>query len=633
MIARPQQSSSRVFPKITSDLYTHLSPSEKDEVLEGNTSEQSVATFLLSLSHRDLTKAQLFFGRDLSPQEQLARFLIQHRLGFEAELAAQWQRADFYWQQVQLQLKSLIKQESLWKALVSDIAQQYPEADSLKEPIYLQKRLVEELLIDTHCGFFNGLNQWSTDSDSDNDSDSKQAASCDRSFDHAAFIEKLLPYSSIEQEAWLSLLALPWQQQVTWARTNKNWQSALRLCRHRLTLYPESTTYQNELAEVQSESTLVQLKKSESSAQYLANAQKLAKGIRQFESMAKVYPYNPVIYDYLGNFHHLHAVQLGNGQQVAEGLVAVEKALAYVPYLQEASTTRTFLIQTMNQIQSNVQQMLAALKRKPNTRLNAQGQKLNAQAKKGFTLRDNYLASDHPSLVQAAIKLARAMQVWHQLPGLPADPTEQQARSLHAGLAHIFQQPPPDKASLPDDWQRVCQAQPELAELPAEPICEFLEQRLWKKQIPSPTITPPPSPPDAVVIQPRYQYPQPSQEPFLPWLFSRQNPLLKAQMGAAVVALLIAGSLGLYELSTRSTRARAYAQLLEANQQDKFINVMESAETFLSRTPLSGKDARESQVKDLYSQAFVNWFMQQPTSPQDSKVHRHVNRYQKLMEP
>ena len=287
MIARSQQSSFRVFPKITSDLYAHLSPSEKGEAIECNTSDQSAATFLLSLSHRDLTKAQLFLGRNLSPQEQLARFLIQHRLGFEAELAVQWQRADFYWQQVQLQLKSLIKQESLWQALATDIAQQYPEADSLKEPISLQKRLVEELLIDTHCGFFNGLNQWGTDSDSDNDSDSKKVASCDRSFAHAAFIEKLLPYSSIEQEAWLSLLAIPWQQQITQARTNKNWQDALRLCRHRLTLYPKSTPYQTELAEVQSESTLAELKKSKASAQYLANARRLARGIRQFEAMAK----------------------------------------------------------------------------------------------------------------------------------------------------------------------------------------------------------------------------------------------------------------------------------------------------------------------------------------------------------
>ena len=347
----------------------------------------------------------------------------------------------------------------------------------------------------------------------------------------------------------------------------------------------------------------------------------------------KNYPYNPVIYEYLGNFHHLHAVQLGNGQQVAEGLVAVEKALTYVPYLQEASNTRIALIQTMNQIQSNVQQMLTALKQRPNARLNAEGQKLNAQAKKGFTLQNNYLASDHPKLVQSAIKLAQAMQIWHQIPGMPADPTEQQACALHAGIAHVLQQLPPDRASIPDEWQRVCQAQLELAELPAEPICEFLEQRLWKTQASGPTITPPPSPTKAMVIQPRYQQPQSSQEPFLPWLFSRQNPILKMQMGSALVALLIAGGLGLYELSTRSIRASAYAQLLDANQRDEFINVMESAETFLSRTPLSGKDARESQVRDLYSQAFVNWFMQQPALPQDSDVQSHVNRYQKLMEP
>lgn len=625
-IVRSQSSSFRIFPEISPDLYTHQPTSKEGKTPEIDASDHTAANYLLSLSHHKVTNVRLFFDRSLSSQEKLARFLIQHRLGFEAELAGQWQRADFYWKQVQLQLKRLLKTMSLWQTLAADIVQNYPKVDKLKEPISLQKLLVEELLIDTHCGFYNGLNHWGIDSDS------KLSDGCERSFTHAAFIEELLPYSSLHKEAWISLLDTPWQQQITQARAQENWLRALKLCRHRLTLYPKSTSYQTELAEVQSESILVDLERSESSAQCLANAQKLARGINQFENIANTYPYNPVIYDYLGNFHHLHAIQLGNGKQVAEGLVAVEKALAYVPDLQEANTTRTALSQTMNQIQSSVQEMLATLNQQLNAQLNTQGQELLAQSEKGFTLRDKYLTSEHHNQVQANIKLAQAMQIWLQLPGFPSDPTEQQACSLLVGLSHILLQPPPDKASLPDEWQRVCQVQPELAELPCEPIYNFLEQHLWKKQTSGPSIiTPPPSSPEAVVIQPRYQKNQFSQEPFLPWLFSRQDPTLKMQMGAAVIALLVASGLGLYEISTRSIRARAYTQLLDANQRNELINVMKSAETFLSRTPLSGKDARENQVKNLYSQAFVNWFMQQHTSPKDSDVHNYYNRYKKLM--
>ena len=124
VIARPQQSSSRVFPAITADFYRQLLELEAD--LKDRTSDQQAATSLLSLVHNDLTKVQLFFARNLSVQEHLARLLSQHRLGFEAELAAQWQRADFYWQQVQNQLQALIKQDTFWQTLATDIARDYP---------------------------------------------------------------------------------------------------------------------------------------------------------------------------------------------------------------------------------------------------------------------------------------------------------------------------------------------------------------------------------------------------------------------------------------------------------------------------------------------------------------------------
>ena len=625
MIARPQQSSPRVFPAIDSSLYAQPSPSEEES------QRQSVQHLLISLSHCNLTKAQLFFARNLRPKEHLARFLIQHRLAFEAELAAKWQRADFYWQQVQNQLKSLVKQDSLWQALAKEIKHDYPESESLKDLVLLRQRLVEELLIDTHCGFFNGLNQADTTERGDK-SNVQKATFCDRSFAHISFIEALLPHSSLENEAWLSLLASPWQQQINHARANKTWRDAIRVCRHRLKFFPNSVPYQTELADVQAEEVLAGLQNGILQKHYLANANHLAQGIGKFEILAKTYPHNLVIYDYLGNLHYLHAVQLGNSQQVAEGLVAVEKALVYAPYLKKALDTRNSLIQVMNQTQAQVKQMLAALRRQPNTRLNAQGQKLNAQAKKGFKLRDKYLKSKQPAIVQEAIKLAQAMQVWNKLAGLPAYPTNQQALALYEGLSSILQQPPPDKSSIPDEWQKVSQTKHELAELPAEPICNFLIESLWKKQNPTPTITPPPLPNAPIILQPTVAKPQPSQEPFLPWLFSGRHLRLKAEMAVAITALLTAGGLGLYEFSVRTSRARAYERILTAEQRNQPLAIMDEAEIFLARTPLSGRDAREDQVKNLYTKTFVNWFLQQPELTEDSNVEHYAKRYQQLIE-
>ncbi|MBE7384986.1 MAG: hypothetical protein F6J95_026685 [Leptolyngbya sp. SIO1E4] len=639
LIARPQQSPARIFPAIAADFYTQTFD------LEAGSPDQQAASFLVALACRDLSQGKLFLARNLSPQEHLTRLLIQHRLGFEAELAACWQRADFYWQQVQNQLKSLMQRDDLWAVLAADIAQNFPEADVLKDPVLLRQRLVEELFIDTHCGFYNGLSSTdksdatqseATQSDATQDPIKKgsapQKTPRDRSFAHITFVEALLPNSSLATDAWLTLLASPWQRQIDRDRTEKNWRAAIKLCRHRLSLYPKSIPYQTELAEVQGADILAGLEKSESEQQALTNARHLEKGIRQFETLAQTYPHNPVMYDYLGNLHHLHAIQLLNGIQIAQGLVAVEKALVYAPYLKEALTTRDRLVEAMNQIQAYVKQMLAQLKQQPNARLNAKGQRLQAQAKKGFTQRDAYLQSAQVTTTQAALKLAQALQVWHKLSGLPPEPTDQQALAMYDSLSQILQQPPPDKASLPDEWQRVGQARSELAALPSEPICAFLEQRLWNTPAATPTITPPPPPPDAPLIVPTQTAPQPSHEPFLPWVFSRQHWGLKTQVAVAIAALLTAGGLGLYELSVRHTRARAYDAILTADRQNQPLAVMDGAATFLSRTPLSGKDAREAHVKSLYTETFVDWFLQQPELPEDNTVQHYAKRYRDLME-
>lgn len=628
LIARPQQSASRVFPPISADLYPGIQDTNEAAIASP---EQQAAHYVIGLSQRSLTRAQLWFARNLTPQDQLARLLIQHRLGFASELAAEGQRADFYWQQVQNQLRAWRTQPKIWEALATDLKQRYPEAEILTDPVCLKHRLVEELLIDTHCGFYNGLNTLAPTATGEK-ADERQPQLSNRAFIHATFLEALLSDSSLERDSWLTLLAIPWQQQITRYRQDQNWRAAIHLCCHQLNLFPQSIPYQTELAEVQGTKIVSSLKKVETEAQALANAQHLQKGIKTFEKLAQTYPHNPAIYEYLGNLHHLHAIQLGNSLQVAEGLVAVEKALIYAPYLEDAHHTRNQLSQTIEQIQNRVMQMQAELRQRRNAQLNAQGLKLQAQAQKGVALRDRFLKSSQAAAAHTAQKLARAMEVWRIIPGLPLAPSEAQAIALYDGLTELIRQPPPDRAALPDEWQRLTQSQSTLAELPAEPICTFLEQRIWEKRVPSPIITPPPVPHDPVVIVPMQTQPQPSFEPFLPWLFSCQHVGLKSQMAMAIAALLTVGGLGLYEWSVRSIRTRTYQALLIAAEQDQPQAMLDNADTFLSQRPLSGKDAREDQVKKLYAQAFVDWFIQQSTLPADDTVQQYTQRYRDLMQ-
>jgi hypothetical protein len=620
LIARPQQSSNRIFPAITTDFYTQSIDTDTETAVGYSTTDQRAAKFLVALAYRQLTKAQLLLAHDLSPLDSLARLLIQHRLGFEAELSAQVTRADFYWQQVQTQLKVLSKQDVLWQAIATDIAREHPDAEVLNNAVALRQCLVEELLIDTHCGFYNGLSQGPQDADG---SDSEGWG--DRSFAHITFLEALLPLSALPSDAWLALLAQPWQQQLDRYRVNESWPQAISLCRHRLGIYPKSVAYQTELAEVEGAAILAKLKKAETQLQYQTNAQCLQKGIRRFEALAQTYPHNAAIYDYLGDLHHLYSIQLGNAEDVAAGLVAVEKALTYTPGLKGAISTRNNLTQLMQQIQARGEKIKASLKQQSRAHLTSEGKQVVNQARKGFSLRDNYLKSTQVAAIQSSVKLAQAMTLWGQISGLPPEPTESQAIALYDSLAQILKQPPPDKTALPDDWERLSQAQPDLAALPPAPICAFLEQRLWKTKVSDPIVTPPPLLENPVVLRPTQRATVPSHEPLVPWLFSRQDIGLKGQMAAAIAALLTAGSLGFYELSVRTTRARAYTQLITAAQNNQLLDVIDSAETFLARSPLSGRDAREPEVKQLYTQAFVQWSLQQPNTLDEKTLQRYQN--------
>lgn len=628
MIARPQRSSSRLFPLLSVDIYIKLPESET------GTDDQRAAADLLLLAKLNLTKAQQFFAHKLSPKEHLSRLLIQHRLGLEAELSAQWQRADFYWQQVQNQLKALSKRKDLWQALAAEIAQKYPNAQVLSDPINLQQRLVEELFIDTHCQFHNSLTQLSQPLAAE--TKKSKAPWNDRAFVHIRYIEQLLPYSSLSPEHVQDFLSDSWQQQINLCRHAKDWTEAIKLCRHRLSYCSSFVPFQSELAEIQANAVLSKLTNGESEKQRLKDIKQLQRGVRQFEDLAKAYPHSPVMFDYLGNLHHLHAMQLGNSGFVAEGLVAVEKALIYTPRLQGALSTRNSLTQAMEQLNEYVRQLKAQLAQHPNAKLNAQGQKVITQAKKGFGLRDKYLRSDQAKNASKAILLAQAMEVWRNIEGLPDAPAEKQAIALLSGLSKIFEQPPANRSALSIAWQVVVQENPELAELNAESIQIFLEKRLWKTERSSPIITPPPQSRDSLTseelaaLRPVSFTAQPGGEPFLAWVFSRQNLGLKVQAAITAVALLAVGSLGLYEMSVRSTRQTAYEQIVNADLQQNPGEVIAAAEKFLSRRSLSYKDAREAQVKELYTQAFISWFLQQSEVSDEETIQAQFDRYQTL---
>jgi hypothetical protein len=121
-----------------------------------------------------------------------------------------------------------------------------------------------------------------------------------------------------------------------------------------------------------------------------------------------------------------------------------------------------------------------------------------------------------------------------------------------------------------------------------------------------------------------------STKPFRDWLFSRQDIRIKIQATLAVLLLLLAGGITIYELDNRQSRERAYTQIIDAVAQGSELSIIEGAETFLLTPFFAKQDARQPQVIKLYHEAIVRWFIEQ-TDELDADEQVHLERYRTLV--
>ena len=205
-----------------------------------------------------------------------------------------------------------------------------------------------------------------------------------------------------------------------------------------------------------------------------------------------------------------------------------------------------------------------------------------------------------------------------------------QALLLLDGLSWVLNHPPRRKWDVAATWEAVIAQKPELAELDARLIHAFLEPKLFRSteepmapKTPVPPLEPPPL---THIVTKRKR----STEPLIPWLFSRQDIQIKAQVAVASVLMLTAGWLTFHDASVRSARDAAYQQILAAEQRQDYLKVLKGAEAFFANTPLSGKDGRNQQVMQLYSKALVRWVAQQE-GQLDGEAQKHLDRYRAVM--
>jgi hypothetical protein len=612
MIARAGELSQRLFPPIGPDLYS------LDEVSTDLTPDQQVARDVLALANQGFTRWQRVLGWKLDVPGRMGLLLLHHRLAMAAELAGQWQRADFFWQLLHTEFKALSGKPEAWETLVLCVANR-PEVALLNDPGQLRLRLVDEILIDTHCAFYNGQVQ-----------QAEKLTLEDRAFVHVDYIKGLLTWSGLAGDALLSVLGPSEETRLTLYKEARKWEQALQVCTDMLERFPDRTDYQDKLVELHFSSTLAKVKNGTSERENRADATMLLGGIDRLEQMRKSYPYNVLIFDMLGYLYHLRAIKLANGLQLADALVAVQKALTYSPSLEEAYETQAKLVEMMENLQSQVQSLMAELAQRPNATLNEQGRRMQREASRGFDPLNAFLASEAAQITEA-LHSARGRDVWQRI-GLPAPAGrwDERARALLEGLGRVLAMPPEDPSGLAAIWADVAAQHTDLADLEPSRICTFLERRLFgeeQDQAATQTMVPLPVPPILTVVPTKHRR---GGEPFDYWLLSRQDLRLKVQAAVAIGGLLVAGGLTVSDALARKVRDTAYHQIVEAAETQAYLGIIEGAEAFLAHPALNGYDERQRQVMDLYNEALVRWFVEQE-GELDTEAEAHLKRYHTLI--
>ena len=221
---------------------------------------------------------------------------------------------------------------------------------------------------------------------------------------------------------------------------------------------------------------------------------------------------------------------------------------------------------------------------------------------------------DIPSDLSHRDVLIDATQGWSKL-----------ALKLWDGLEIALNHSPRSKLELRAVWENITTQETDLANLDATLICAFLERSIFEEDSGRILVTPPSSSVSLPLLTPISTHRKSGAEPFLPWLFSRQDRRIKLQAVCASVLLLMTSGLMLREQRVNAARDGAYRKILVAKMQQNDLGIVESAESFFSNAPL-GKDERNQQVINLYSESLVRWVAQQEKQL-DINAQKHLERY------
>lgn len=543
-----------------------------------------------------------------NPSEQLSALLELYRRATSAESANQGPRASAYWDEAALQLEGLFSapRQRFWRALHKQISTEGLEV--LSTPEELRQRFVEEVLVDLHCAYFNGRLR-----------EGAAPPATDRVWLHVDIINLFVANEELDQTRLKLLTDALRNISLEAYESAEEWVACRRLLEQALERAPRREDLVERLAVVSLKAALEGLGSSESEYLNRREAEGLDRDISRLERWRRKYPDELALYEIMGRLSMVRAIKLGNAGELADALAVIERAVVLSPGSIEIQTARFQLLEAMTTLQEKMEEVQKQIRFQPRAQLNADGQRLLRQARRGYKPAKKFLDSRECRALSEGLKQAQGRHLWELMsqPPLPEDREQRAVRT--AALREVFEAiaeaEPENRDAITEAWRSRVAEREELADLDEIRAIDFMEKRFLagedgeeieedgEASEASEAEEPMPEAAEGPWITPAAGERRSSTPLDLRlfgfWLCSWRNAYLKLQTAAAAAVLIWAAGLGFWNARAGAARDQAFARLLAASERGEEEQAEASARDYRDAKPLGARDLRDSQVKRL----------------------------------
>lgn len=552
--------------------------------------DQQAARQVLALARRRLPAPAKYLGWAAGPLVRFQRLFWLHRAGLAAELSNRWRRADFFWQECLEQIRQIERRPEDWESL-AQWANREGNLTALATAEGLRRHVLREVLLETHCGLYNGAI-------------SAYGEALARAQAHFAVLERLVEAIDLPSAERQFVIGPPLQERIVQSIARAQWGAMIDWAAALVDHFPENERYQEQLARLHRRRADALLIESPHRDAHRANAVLFRKCAEAIETLRGSHRRNMALYEILGQVHHLRAKALAGGDSLSESLVAIEMSLTYDPTDEDARRTAKTLRDIMEHLRERAPDLQRQAAQDWHVRRAGENEALLREARKGLDAMCAYRQSEQAADLRQGRVLANAWRLWQRV-GLskPAEIVpDEKLLALQQAIESVVRRPPATCADLPETWRQAAAERPLLADLDGQPVHDYLARELFNAG------TAPPDGEETPLESPQCVLPRDRRRrrggvPFLFWAISFRDPLTKALAAAAMLAVVLVALLGRHERHKIEMRDAAFARIAAASEAGDDQGVAAGAEEFFSISLLARQDRREDRVRYLQKQA------------------------------